>query len=210
MRDNYAIQLAGAERGFLRYNTEEIADRFSLRRDASAIYVTFLAQELRIDRETARITHVSDGSPAGFNAGMTVFDILTNPNGLPALTGRWCAHGHFNAVQSGTLSGRLGVSDSLAAPFAGKRDLLRAACKALGAQPEESGDYACVLPLFPFFPVLLRFWEADEEFPAKLDLLWDERTTRYLRYETTFYTTAAVFDRLYALAGLPVGKQRVV
>ncbi|MBQ2382983.1 MAG: DUF3786 domain-containing protein [Oscillospiraceae bacterium] len=27
-----------------------------------------------------------------------------------------------------------------------------------------------------FFPVLLRFWEGDEEFPPKLQLMWDRNT----------------------------------
>ena len=57
-----------------------------------------------------------------------------------------------------------------------------------------------MLPLFPFFPLRLRFYDADEEFPAKLQLLWDENTPRYMRYETTFYAANAVFARLAAPA----------
>ena len=45
-------------------------------------------------------------------------------------------------------------------------------------------------------PVLLRFWSADEEFPAQLQLLWDRNTCRYLRYETTFYLSGEILRRL--------------
>ena len=47
-----------------------------------------------------------------------------------------------------------------------------------------------------FFPVLLRFWEADDEFPAQLQFLWDRNSMRYLTYETSFYTHRAILDRL--------------
>ena len=201
MRDNYALQLAAAERAFARCDTARIAACFSLRQDAAALYVPFLMEEYRIDRRSGCVTRAADGAPAGFSVGMTVFDMLTNPNGLPALSGRWCALGRFNAVRGGTLSGSLRVSDALSAPFAGQGEALRRVCARLGAVPNESGDYACVLPMFPFFPVLLRFWDADEEFPVKLELLWDEYTGRCLRYETMFYATKAVFTRLAALAG---------
>ena len=52
--------------------------------------------------------------PAGFHAGMTIFDMLTNPDGLPVLSGQWCAHASLNAVQGGTLKGELGLSPELA------------------------------------------------------------------------------------------------
>ena len=44
--------------------------------------------------------------------------------------------------------------------------------------------------------MLLRFWEADDEFPAQLQFLWDRNSMRYLTYETSFYTHGAILDRL--------------
>ena len=200
MKSNYDLQLQSAERGFLRYDMEEIAAQFSLRCDKSALYVTFLAESFRVDRRTGRITRETDGTPASFHAAMTMFDLLTRPHGLPALSGQWCAHEHFNAVRGGTLSGRLAVEpSSLAAPFTGRREELGRICGLLGGHDVPLGDYACILPLFPFFPVCLRFWDADEEFPAQLQILWDKNTDRYLHFETTFYATHAIFDRLLQL-----------
>ena len=198
---NYDLQLLAAQRGFLRYDADALASRFGLTKDEHYLYLPFLGRTHRISRETALVEVRENDAwqPAGFHAGMTIFDMLTNPDGLPVLSGQWCAHASLNAVQGGTLKGELGLSPELAAPFAGKREKLRAACEALGATPAEKGDYACVLPLFPWFSVLLRFYEADEDFPAQIMLLWDRYTTRYLRYETTFYAAGAVFDRLKKL-----------
>ena len=43
-----------------------------------------------------------------------------------------------------------------------------AACRALGGTPGSRGDVSLRIPVFEFFPTELRFWEADEEFPAQL------------------------------------------
>lgn len=198
---NYDLQLLQAQRGFLRYDLDEIAARFRLDADEAFLYLPFLGRLHRISRISALVEVQEKGTwqSAGFHTGMTFFDLLTNPDGIPILSGQWCAHASLNSVQGGTLKGELALSPELAAPFAGKCTKLRQVCESLGATPAEKGDYACILPLFPWFSVLLRFYEADEDFPAQLMLLWDKYTTRYLRYETTFYTAHAVLDRLQAL-----------
>ena len=61
---------------------------------------------------------------------------------------------------------------------------------------ELNGIVLSRLPVLPFFPVLLRFWEADDEFSAQLQFLWDRNSMRYLTYETSFYTHGAILDRL--------------
>lgn len=201
---NYDLQLLSAQRAFLHYDTAQIAQTFALEQDSAFLYVPFLAQRHRIDRKTALVEREEHGiwEPAGFHTGMTLFDMLTNADGRPVLSGIWCAHGTLNAVQAGTLRRNLSVdaeAAALAAPFAGRLPLLREVCAVLGGKPLPGGDFSCLLPLFPWFPVLLRFYDADEEFPAQLQLLWDRRTTRYLRYETTFFTSQAIIDRLTAL-----------
>lgn len=198
---NYDLQLLSAQQDFLRYDMDEIAARFRLSNDARYLYLPFLGRLHRINRQTALVEVQEEGAwlSAGFNAGMTMFDILTNPDGIPVLSGQWCAHASLSTVRGGTLKGELALSPELAAPFAGKSAQLRRVCESLGATPAEKGDYACVLPLFPWFSVLLRYYDADEDFPAQIMLLWDKYTTRYLRFETTFFTSNEVFTRLLEL-----------
>ena len=38
------------------------------------------------------------------------------------------------------------------------------------------GDVSYTIPLFDFFPVMLQFWDGDEEFDPVLKLMWDRRT----------------------------------
>ncbi len=197
---NYEKQLSAAQRQFRTLDYREIAARFSLPMRGGDLTVVFLNEQYRISAETGALLRCADGQRADFNTGMTVFDMLANPNGLPVLSGRWCDHSHFNAVRGGTLAGELKLSDAAARHFSGRTERLKETCRAIGAQEIADGDFSCLLPLFPFFPLRLRFYDADEEFPAKLQLLWDENTPRYMRYETTFYAANAVFARLAAPA----------
>ena len=199
---NYAKQLLAAQRQFRTLAYREIAERFSLPMCGNDLMIVFLGESYRISAETGELLCCSDGREADFNTGMTIFDMLANPNGRPVLSGRWCDHSNFNAVRGGTLTGELKLSDKTAQCFAGKTQALRRACAAIGARETAGGDYSCMLPLFPFFPLRLRFYDADEEFPAKLQLLWDENTPRCLHYETTFYAAGAVFARLAGIAGV--------
>ena len=52
--------------------------------------------------------------------------------------------------------------------------------------------------MFPFLPVQLRFWDADEEFPAQLRFLWDRNTLKFLHFETVYYVIGHLLGKLAA------------
>ena len=52
------------------------------------------------------------------------------------------------------------------------------------------------LPLFPFLPLVLQFWDSDEEFGPVVKIMWDENVLRYMHYETTFYAVSHLWRRL--------------
>ena len=86
-----------------------------------------------------------------------------------------------------------------AALFDGRTEALKAACLRLGGsiEPRMAGaDLTCRIPVTPFFPVLLQFWEGDEEFPPKILLLWDKHADRFLHFETTFFLQGDLLERL--------------
>ena len=46
------------------------------------------------------------------------------------------------------------------------------------------------------FPVCLRFYDADEEFPASLQFLWDATALDFLYYETLWYVMDELTEEL--------------
>ena len=88
-----------------------------------------------------------------------------------------------------------------AARFNGHLEELRSACEKLGGvlQARMAGaDVTCKFQVTPFFPVLLQFWEGDEEFTPKLMLLWDRNTDQFMHFETTFYLQGDLLQRLWS------------
>ena len=60
----------------------------------------------------------------------------------------------------------------------------------------EKGDVAYQLELFLFLPVVLRFWESDDEFPASLQVLVDRNILEYMHYETVMFAIGHLLQRV--------------
>lgn len=70
--------------------------------------------------------------------------------------------------------------DRLAARYTADPEAFLAAGGALGGRPVPYGDAAVELPALPKVPVTILLWRADDEFPARADLLFDASAPRHL------------------------------
>jgi hypothetical protein len=78
------------------------------------------------------------------------------------------------------------IEDRLAQVFGGKQTLLRERLQALGAsmyRSEAKPDVAAALQPFPKVPLLVIFWDKDEEFDASFQFLFDESAASFLDME---------------------------
>lgn len=50
--------------------------------------------------------------------------------------------------------------------------------------------------MFPFLPLILRFWDSDEDFLASLQILVDENILDYMHYETLMFAISHLLNRL--------------
>lgn len=199
---NYDMQVDIGRRIFLTYDQELLIRKFRLCADEAWIYLTYLGAPCRIGRKDGRIEENTDGAwqeCRAYNTVMTIYDLLCYHTGdtAPALAGSWCTVGSFVVA---------GVQDTgaftkkYAARFEHRVDDLKAACTGLGGElqkPMAGADVTCRIPVFADFPVLFQFWDADEEFPPKLLLLWDRNADRFLHFETTFFLQGDLLERLH-------------
>ena len=199
--DNYDLQVDIAKGIFLENDQELLIRKFRLEADGQYLYLTYLNTPCRISRKTGSVEEYiceTWQECRNFSTVMTLYDLLCYHKGdaLPALTGEWCAVGTF-AVTGVTNTETF--TKKYAAMFDGRTEKLKNACEHLGGilqQPMAGADLTCRFSVTPFFPVLLQFWEGDEEFPPKLLLLWDRNTDRFLHFETTFYLQGDLLERL--------------
>lgn len=198
---NYDLQVDIAKRIFLEYDQELLIRKFRLEADADWIYLTYLNTPCCINRKDGSVEEYIKGAwkeCRSFSTVMTIYDALCYHQGTtaPELTGQWCAVGTF--VVTGVTNTDT-FTKKYAAMFDGRVEELKAACEKLGGVLLErmvGADVTCLIPVMPFFPVLLQFWEGDDEFPPKLMLLWDRNTDKFLHFETTFYLQGDLLERL--------------
>ena len=197
---NYDRQVDIARDIFVEYDQEFLIRKFHLEADEHWLYLTYLHMPCRICRKSGRVELFEESweECRSFNTVMTIYDLLCYSKGeqMPALLGQWCAVGTF--VVTGVTNTE-GFTRKFAAYFDGRMDRLKAACQKMGGQllPSMAGaDLTCRIPVTPFFPVLLQFWAGDEEFPARLLILWDRNADQFLHFETTFYLQGDILLRL--------------
>ena len=200
-RSNYDLQVDIARSIFLKYDQDRLIRKFRLQADARWIGLDYLNTPCRISREDGRVEELRDGvwrECRAFYTVMTIYDLLCCHHGpeAPSLSGEWCTAGHF--VVTGVTNTET-FTGTYAARFQDRAEDLKTACLRLGGvlRPAAAGaDVTCVIPVTPFFPVLLQFWDGDEEFPPQFTLLWDRNTTSFLHFETTFYLQGDLLERL--------------
>ena len=198
---NYDLQVDIAKQIFMEYDHQRLIRKFGLEADEAWIYLTYLNTPCRISREHGGIEEFMDDGwreCRSYDTVMTIYDILCYHKGdvAPMLSGQWCTVGNF--IVTGITQ-----ADSFARKYAkvfdGHLAQVKTACERMGGeiQPRMAGaDLTCRFWATPFFPVLLQFWEGDEDFPPKLMLLWDSNTPSFLHFETTFYLQGDLLERL--------------
>lgn len=198
---NYDKQVDIGRTCFLRYDQQTLAEKYDLQMDTEYLYVTYLSGNFRINRKTAAVEEEGrDGFKEcrEYSVVMTIYDMLccNTDSVLPPLSGEWTPVGNFAAAGASPDANRF--VQPFADAFSGHVDELIKACETLGEiQPRIAGaDVTARIAAFPFFSVLFQFWEGDEEFSPKVRLLWDKRTMRYLRFETTYYLQGDLMKRL--------------
>ncbi len=196
---NYEIMRDRMELEFAKYDQDKMIQKFDLKSDASYIFLRFAGRDYRIHRATGRTEWYSAAQQAyihaDYNASMTIFDMLAWSRPDCKLDGRFVPPSEFRGTVYSASSGA-GVFSGQAAYFAGRCEELRHACLKLGGKPAAAGDVSSIIPLFDFFPVMVQFWDADEEFGAVLKFMWDKNATDFMHYETIAFATGHLIERL--------------
>ncbi len=197
--NNYQIQVMQAKKRFLTYDQQELIRRCNLHCDDEYLYMTMLTEPYRIHRLTGDTERQHSGiwvDANSFNEVMTLLDWLCDSRPDRYITGRWInvvTHGHY-------FHGNLqeDASNPYAQLFDRNPGAFCAACEALKGEKMPGGDIGYAIELLDGLRVFVQLWHGDDEFAPRLRCLWDENTNRYLRYETTWYTTALLMERIKA------------
>ena len=168
---------------FLQYDQATMIHKYSLDHNSDWLYITFINRTYRINRKTGSVQW-SDNDfeivhEANHNEAMTIYDVLCYSKDRCHLSHEFVNINSLSSVRTGNLSPNRGFFQNTADFFNGKTVELRNACISLSGKKLE-----------------IRFWEADDEFPASLQILADRNTLDYMHYETLMFALTHLFSRL--------------
>lgn len=198
-KSNYEIMRDRMRLEFIKYDQGEMVRKFALRQDEKYLYIDFVGRPYRIDRASGVVEWSEDGfatcTEGDYNESMTIYDVLCCSKPDCTLSGRFAPASMLKGtVQSSGLGGKF--FQSTADALQGRVPELKRACARLGEPAKLGGDAAFVLYPFSFLPITLQYWEADEEFPANLKIMFDENIMAFMHYETTYFMVGHILKRI--------------
>ena len=99
-----------------------------------------------------------------------------------------------NTVQSANLGGNF--FQKTADQLAGNVQKLEKALYKIGRKADMKGDVAAYVNAFDFLPMVVQFWDADEEFPALIKFMVDENIQDFMHFETVMFMLGHVAGRI--------------
>ncbi len=192
MCGNEEVMAEKARQEFLESDQEQLIRKYSLKYNAETLFINFLTETYCISRTTGEITKRATGEAAEHDIMMAIFDMLMHSkdrDSLPELSGTWATLSTLGGIIGAGHAARLHTNE-LIAPFVDRVPEFTAVCEQLDGKKQPKGDVSYILPLFDFFPVWVQFYDADDEFPATLQFLYDSNATDFVFFETLFYCTS--------------------
>lgn len=202
MESNYEITKKKMQRKFLEYDQDKMIQKFHLEYDEDYLYIFFIKRKYRIGRRTGKVEWLDEEfsqiTDADYNEAMSIYDVLCYSKEGCCLSGEFAPIDSVRKTFVSADSGN-GFFGTFAKFFDQKKEKLEKACELLGGIRRGIGDISFQLETFEFLPVMIEFWESDEEFPAKLQILWDKNTMDYVDYETSFFIASHLLKRISEL-----------
>lgn len=202
MKSNYETMRDRMQLKFLEYDQQHMTEKFGLDQDENYLYIEFAGRRYRIGRRNGKAEWSENDfrtcAAAGYNEAMSIYDVLCCSRDGCRLSGRFCDVNHLKGTVQSSGPGQ-SVFLRQIQKLDGKTEQFCRACEALGGEKERTGDVSYLLHPFTFLPMLLKFWNSDEEFPASLKIMWDEHILDYVHYETTFFIAGHMLQRILEL-----------
>lgn len=192
--DNYERSRDRAQAYFLGFDQESLIRKWHLQADTHNLFVRFLGRPYQISRKNGVVTRLWDGEAASYSEALSIFDLLCHEKS-GVLSSQFAPVNSLNGCAKGAAVGT-DFYGRTAARFDKDPEKFRSACIALGGIPTQMGDLGFQFTVFQNLPVILKFYHADEDFPASITLLWDANMLQFVLYETVFYIAGCLLEAI--------------
>lgn len=188
----FARMMQTAQERLLRHVPEEISEKAGVRYENGVFWVRTLGRRVEIQWPAGKIT-----PPVSKWHALTLLHYLDLADGTP-LSGRTITFSQYKdgLVRGGGLDRNTELIVRRDLGVLPREELARR-CETLGAELLPSNaDFCARFDFAPRYPVWLKVWFADEEFPTSGRLLVDESAPNYLTIEDAVTVGSLILDCL--------------
>lgn len=189
---------------FLEMDQESLIRKFHLEADENALYIRYFSQNIRIDRKTGIISYLDHPEEIpNFGTVITIYNTFHYAIDTPVASGNLVPFRQVKRVYPFERAYQQTILKGFQDAFTGHVPELIAACKKLGGTKLPQGDAGYILPVFPFLNIAVLFWDADEEFEAQANMLFDSEITLFMHEENVVSVASDALYYLTRASGLP-------
>ncbi|MDO4322362.1 MAG: DUF3786 domain-containing protein [Lachnospiraceae bacterium] len=189
---------------FAGFDPERIAGILHLETDENFLYIPYYGNPYRLRLSEGCLEKQTEEGWTDelyFNEAMAIYHLLHYTKDIPTVSGQWVPSYSIDGV----VSRNPRVPDPLFSAFCrewtGRAAELAEACGKAGGKRLEKGDAAFQFEVFPCLSLQLVFWDADEDFPAQVQVFADQRVTDFVHFETVGCLISDLMERLSQLGG---------
>ena len=205
--DNYEKVCETWREIYQKMDKKELAERFQLEMDDKALYIDFFSEKFRLDHESGMITSVEEPDRVlGFNTIMCIYHLFYYSKKDAKLKGDFVPYRQVKRGAPFAPAFEKTVVKPFAKVFDGHLEAFIKAGEVLEGKPIKQGDAGFILPAFENIPVMVVFWDGDDEFAAQANILFDADITDFFHEETVVCIGSEAVSRMTQASGLGKAK----
>ncbi|ACV62184.1 hypothetical protein Dtox_1302 [Desulfofarcimen acetoxidans DSM 771] len=147
--------------------------------DARLYKINYCGMQYSVNQDGGIITPLDKAEKLDYNDETLILQYLTQSSGIPARE-KWINFLQLPGGEMHLLPFKNDALFPLAKMFGEDAKAFFSASRKYGAEPIEVGDHAVVIQALPKIPLVVALWMADDEFPAKSNILFDETAPLHL------------------------------
>lgn len=168
---------------FLTMDQEDICRRLpEIDKTEQKLLLWHYGRQFAVDRKDGTMTVVSDDRSVDLMPQLNIYTLFWYAKEEAVQLGNRVPFRELKGASPFGAAFQKGILEPLAATFSGNVDRLEQAVMQLGGERLSQGKY--LLHAFSCIPVAVNFWDADEEFPAQANMLFDSSATEFNHVES--------------------------
>lgn len=184
MTDHYGAVREQWRQRFIGMDHESLAKRFGLKLDENSLYITYFSRPFIIDRHSGNITRPDKPEfQSTFGIEMNFFNMFHYAVEHPVPSGKLVPFRNVKRVYPFEAAYMKGTIHPFEKTWTGRAAELQRALNNLNARPIPQGDAGGELEILPGLRLAITFWDADDEFPAQANMLFDSNITDFMHEE---------------------------